>query len=95
MAEAGTHQGWKYRMQLREVDGRLSAYTIHFYREDGNWFDEIRYDSHDGRHGRKEIAPHFHMKVRSPFKNDSAEAVEEIKFLIDNEIDRLRKVIGR
>ncbi len=94
MSESGNYKGWNYKMRIdREADGRVSAYTIHFHQQGDDWFDEIRYDSHDRRHGKKVIAPHFHIKLGSSFKNDSVIAVGEIKYLIDNEIKRIRKVI--
>ena len=44
-------------------------------REESDWYDEIRYDSHDRRRGRKVLAPHFHMKIRCTFKADADGAV--------------------
>ena len=94
MPETAIYKGWKYTVRIRiEPDSRLSNYSIQFYRDHGLWFDEIRYDSHDEVHGRKMIAPHFHMKLGSPFKKDLTAAVEQIKSMIDNELSRIRGVI--
>jgi hypothetical protein len=94
MAEAGMHEGWNYKVRTRfESGGRATMYSIHFYRQSGDWFDEIRYDSHEHRHGQTVIAPHFHMKLSSPFKNDYKAAVEQIKSMIDNDLQGIRRTI--
>jgi hypothetical protein len=96
MAEEGTHEGWNYKVHMRFETGDLAVkYSIHFYRQSGDWFDEIRYDSHERRHGQSIIAPHFHMKLSSPFKNDTKAAVEQIKSMIDNDLQRIQKAIER
>jgi hypothetical protein len=58
----------------------------------GDWFDEIRYDSHE-RRPRKVLAPHFHMKLRSAFKGVPAAALEEIESVIDNYLETIKGVI--
>ena len=85
-------------MQRIDMDstGRVVRYTINFYRKrkaDG-WYDEVRYDSHELRKGRDIQSPHFHMKLHSSFKND-VDAVEEIKGLIDNQLEEVEKVLKR
>ena len=74
-------------------DDRVSEYSINFYRDSGDWFDEIRYDSHDRHRGRKVVAPHFHMKLRSAFKGDADAGVEEIRSMIDNYLQDIQEVI--
>jgi hypothetical protein len=75
-----------------EEDGRVSEYSISFYKDRGDWFDEIRYDSHE-RRPRKVLAPHFHMKLRSSFKGAPAAGLEEIKSMIDNYLETIQRTI--
>ena len=59
---------------------------------DGDWYDEVRYDSHDRTRGRCQMAPHFHLKARSAFKADSAEA--ELWDMIRKELPRIEAITG-
>jgi len=43
--------------------GVVIEYKIHFYRKIDEWYDEVRYDSHEIKKGRKIIAPHLHLKL--------------------------------
>lgn len=76
-------------------DGALARYTIAFYRQNGEWYDEIRYDSHEWKKGEMVLSPHFHLKLRSARKPDLNQAVEEIKQTIDRHVNRIRKVVER
>ncbi len=89
---------WKYLQRIDfDADGKIVRYTINFYRErdTGDWYDEIRYDSHEFKRGRDVEAPHFHMKLHSQFKSNLDAAVEEIKGLIDNQVEEIAKVLRR
>jgi hypothetical protein len=95
MADTGTYQGWNYAMRIvLEKDGSVSEYSISFYRDHEDSFDEIRYDSHE-RRPRKVLAPHFHMKLRSSFKTAPAAGFEEIKSVIDNYLETIQGVIEK
>ena len=91
------HGDWKY---FRRIDfdsaGRIDRYTIQFYRRrNADWYDEIRYDSHEIKRGRDIVAPHFHMKLQSEFKRHADVAIEEIKGLIDNQLEEVDRVLKR
>lgn len=90
-----SYKGWNYYRRLDFEEGKVTKYTIHFYRQEGGWYDEIRYDSHDRTRGKTVVAPHFHLKIQSPFKNDADAAVEEIKRIIDNQIDNINSLVMR
>ena len=89
------YKDWKFISRVTSEDGKVAEYTIQFYRlrGNGNWYDEIRYDSHETRRGRIDVSPHFHMKPMSDFKGDTDTAVEEIKNLIDNYVTNISRVI--
>ena len=89
------HKDWKYVTRFDIDDGRLSRYTIGFYRKRNGWYDEIRYDSHETKKGQKVPEPHFHLKVRSSFKKDTAKAIEEIREIIDNYLGTIEGVLQR
>ena len=79
---------------MAHEDGKLVEYTIAFYRmHESGWYDEIRYDSHEEKKGRDVLAPHFHMKLRCGFKDLPERGVEEIRRIIDNHLEALRKEI--
>ena len=97
MSKTGNNGDWKGLVRAADDEnGRLAEYSVNFIRgrEAGDWCDEIRYDSHDSRRGKKVAAPHFHMKIRSAFKTDTDGAVEEIQSLINNDLQRIEEVIG-
>ena len=59
---AHEYKDWKYirRVDL-DAEGKVVRYTINFYRRDriADWYDQIRYDSHDIRRGKDTLAPQF------------------------------------
>ena len=88
---------WKYlRTVESDENGRTVRYKIHFYRRSSGdeWYDEIRYDSHEMKRGQDLRAPHFHMKLRSAFKMDDQMAIEEIRRIIDNYLKEIEGVLG-
>jgi len=92
-----TYKGWRHFGRADRDGDRVVRYTIAFYRQagqDGEWYDEIRYDSHERRGGRLALAPHLHLKLRSVFKGDLDAAVAEIKAFIDNSLEGIQKVTG-
>ena len=92
------YKDWKYIRRIDfAADGKVARYTINFYRRDGDadWYDQIRYDSHDIRKGKDTLAPHFHMKIRSAFKGDDNVAVEEIQAIIDNQVKQIEGVLEK
>ena len=82
---------WRIEFRLAYDGTVLAHYNISFVRRRDEWYDEIRFDSHDRRRGRTVPAPHFHLKIAAPFKNDPGVAVEEIRAFIDN---HLKEIMG-
>ena len=92
MAEA--QDNWKDRVRVQYQDGKLTKYSIAFYRmHESGWYDEIRLDSHEMKKGRKTLAPHFHMKLHCGFQDLPEHGVERITRVIDNQLEALREVI--
>ena len=83
MAE-GPNREWKcLNVTVRnKQSGAVIEYKIHFYRKTNGWYDEVRYDSHEIKRGRKVATPHLHVKLATAFK-DSNEAEEELKKIIE------------
>ena len=71
--------------------GVVIEYKIHFYRKIDGWYDEVRYDSHEIKKGRKIIAPHLHMQLATPFK-DSKKGEEELKRIIDMILPNIKEI---
>jgi hypothetical protein len=88
------YKDWNYALRVYEGEQGIEEYSISFYRRDNEWYDEIRYDSHDIRGGRKHKRPHLHIKIKSGFK-DPQRGVEEIKEIIEAFLPNLRRVSER
>ena len=71
--------------------GAVIEYKIHFYRKLNGWSDEVRYDSHEIRRGRKTLAPHLHLKLGTLFK-DSPQVENELKQIIDRILPRIKEI---
>ena len=90
----GTYKDWRYRVSLKREAGKVVRYSIAFYRHyEGGWYDEIRHDSYEFTRGHYTVAPHFHMKLRCGFKDSPDSGIEQIKHIIDNHLEVLRKAI--
>ncbi len=87
---------WRGITRAVYADGRVPRCSIIFLRkqEDG-WYDEIRYDSHDRTRGRFRPAPHFHMKLKSAFKEDTPRAEAEIQDIIEMALQRIESVAAQ
>jgi len=71
--------------------GAIIEYKIHFYRKTNGWYDEVRYDSHEIKKGRKILAPHLHMKLATPFKEPNA-GEYELKRIIDTILPEIKEM---
>ena len=71
--------------------GAVIEYKIHFYRKSNGWYDEVRYDSHEIKKGRKILAPHLHLKLATPFK-DSKEGEKELRRIIETVLPELKEI---
>ncbi len=94
MALPTNYKDWKIASRIFYEQARLTRYSIQFYRKRGEWYDEIRFDSHDNLRGRTVRAPHFHIKIETRMKTDEVQAIEEIKRFIDNYLDEIQGAIG-
>jgi hypothetical protein len=93
VAETADNKNWKC-LNISVTDkesGAVVEYKIHFYRKLNGGYDEVRYDSHEIRRGRKMLAPHLHIKLGTPFK-DVQEGEAELKRIIDGILPRLREI---
>lgn len=93
MAQNPDHENWKC-LNVTVTDkasGAIIEYKIHLYRKTDGWYDEVRYDSHEIKRGRKTLAPHLHIKIATPFK-DPKEGEEELKGLIDRVLPDVKEI---
>jgi len=72
--------------------GDVIEYKIHFYRKTDGWYDEVRYDSHEIKRGRKTLAPHLHVKLATAFK-EPKKGEEELKQIIDRILPEIKRII--
>ena len=93
MPEAPDNQDWKcLNVAVRDKSsGAVIEYKIHFYRKTNGCYDEVRYDSHEIKRGRKVASPHFHLKLATPFK-DSTRGEEELRKIIDTLVPQLKEI---
>ena len=92
MAE-GTNDEWKcLNVAVRnKQSGAVIEYKIHFYRRTNGWYDEVRYDSHEIKRGKKVASPHLHIKISTPFKG-SQEGEEELKQIIETVLPQIQEI---
>jgi hypothetical protein len=93
VAQGADNQEWKC-LNVSVTDkgsGAVIEYKIHFYRKVNSWYDEVRYDSHEIRRGRKTLAPHLHVKFGTRFK-DSPEGERELKQIIDEILPKIKEI---
>ena len=90
----GADNGWKcLNVTVSDKESRaVLEYKIHFYRKTNGWYDEVRYDSHEIRKGRKSLAPHLHMKLATPFK-DPKNGAAELNRIIDEILPRIKEIV--
>lgn len=87
-------QHWKLlNVVMADKKSRATLeYKIHFYRKRNGWYDEIRYDSHEIKKGRKVLAPHLHIKIATPFKNP-IQGEAELRKIVDSFLLMLEEFI--
>jgi hypothetical protein len=93
VAQKANHEDWKC-LNVTVTDkesGAIIEYKIHLYRKTDGWYDEVRYDSHEIKGGRKALAPHLHIKIATPFK-DPKEGEEELNRLIDKVLPDVKEI---
>jgi hypothetical protein len=93
MADWADNKDWKcLNVTVSDKEsGAVIEYKIHVYRKTNGWYDEVRYDSHEIKKGRKTPAPHLHLKLTTPFK-DSAGGEAELKRIIDHVLPRIKEI---
>ena len=94
MAQGPGDDDWKC-LNVTVSDKESNAvieYKVHFYRKINGWYDEVRYDSHEIKRGRKVRAPHLHVKLGTPFKNPKQDEAE-LKQIIDKVLPELKEII--
>ncbi|MBI3061726.1 MAG: hypothetical protein HYY83_07105 [Deltaproteobacteria bacterium] len=89
----GPDNGWKcLNVTVSDKDsGDVIEYKIHFYRKADGWYEEVRYDSHEIKKGRKSLAPHLHVKLATPFK-DPRKGEEELRQIIDRVLPAIKEI---
>jgi hypothetical protein len=93
VAQRGDNQEWKcLNVSVTDKDsGCVIEYKIHLYRKVNGSYDEVRYDSHEIRRGKKTLAPHLHVKLATRFK-DSLEGEKELKQIIDQVLPEIKEI---
>lgn len=85
---------WNAKTRVAFADGKVVRYSVLYLRQtDDDWYDEIRYDSHDRTRGRFQEAPHFHMKLRSAFKSNTEVAEAEIRGIVETVVPGIEAVV--
>jgi hypothetical protein len=93
VAQRAGNQEWKC-LNVSVTDkgsGAVIEYKIHYYRKVNGWYDEVRYDSHEIRKGRKSLAPHLHVKLGTAFK-DATDGERELKRVIDEILPEIEEI---
>ena len=93
MPEGPDNKSWKcLNIAVRDkASGAVIEYKIHFYRKRNGGYDEVRYDSHEIKRGRKVATSHFHLKLVSPYK-DSRRGEEELRRIIETVLPQIEEI---
>ena len=93
MAEGPSNHPWKcLNVAVRDKgSGAVIEYKIHFYRKTDGWYDEVRYDSHEIKRGRKVASPHLHLKLATPFQ-DTSRGEQESNRIIETILPQIREM---
>ncbi len=85
--------GWKcLNVVVKDkASGMAVEYKIHFYRKTDAGYDEVRYDSHQVKRGKKIASPHLHLKLATPFKN-SKQGEEELRRIIERLLPQIQEI---
>ena len=95
MSQEQDVQGWQC-LNIAVTDkesGAVIEYKVHLYRKTDNWYDEVRYDSHEIKKGRKVLAPHLHLKLATPFKEPKV-GEAELREIIAAILPELKEITG-
>ena len=59
------YKGWRYSARIKRQEDTTECY-LSFYKqmEDRDWYDEVRFDSHERKRGKRTELPHFHVKLQ-------------------------------
>lgn len=89
------YRGWTYSIRTKISEGFVECY-LSFYRqmEDRDWYDEVRYDSHERKRGQRVAIPHFHVKLHGSSK-DPEQAESDLMEIIDDLVPKLLEVTER
>jgi hypothetical protein len=93
VAEEPNNRDWKHLniAVSDKVSGAVIEYKVHFYRKTDEWYDEVRYDGHEIKRGRKTLAPHLHLKLSTALK-DPDKGEEELKQIIDRILPEIERI---
>ena len=78
------YKGWRYSARTVRSGAVVDEFYLSFYKQvpGRDWYDEVRYDSHESKRGRKIELPHFHIKVRGNLKSPE-QAIADVKHIIN------------
>jgi hypothetical protein len=87
------YKGWRLSARILVDRSEVPEYYLSFYRQvpGRDWYDEVRYDSHEQKRGKKLELPHYHVKVRGSYK-DHQQAEADLREIIDEIVPRILEV---
>lgn len=83
------YKDWKYYDKI-DIDRR--EYHISFIRRREDWYDLIRYDSHEIRKGVLILSPYYHIKLKGSYK-EQEKVLNNLKKIIDGVLPNLAQII--
>ncbi len=77
------YKDWQYDANV--VVGRSPETELYlsFHRRvpGRDWYDEVRYDTHERRRGRRLKLPHYHVKIRGDYINQQQAEARLMKIM--------------
>lgn len=86
------YKGWTCFIRAKRREDITECY-LSFYKQvpERDWYDEVRYDSHERKRGKMLDLPHFHVKLHGSPK-DPKQAESDLMEIIDDFVPKLLEV---
>lgn len=87
------YKGWQYVAKVMIGRSSEPEFYLSFHRQvlGRDWYDEVRYDSHEVKRRKRLKLPHYHVKIRGDY-SDREDAEKRLKQIIDDIVPRILEV---
>ena len=79
------YKGWQYDANVVVNRSPETELYLSFHRRvpGRDWYDEVRYDTHERKSGRRLRLPHYHVKIRGSYRDRQRAEASLVKIIDD------------